>query len=398
MSIPVPTSEEARLKSLEDLDLKRSDTSEVDDITYLTAELLGVQTAVVTILEKDTAWLLSQHGGNFPEMPRKQTFCTHTILQAEGHLVIPDTLETEEFKDHPMAQPGTPVRFYAGVALKDGEGLPLGTLCVVDDKPRDFSNEQLTKLLKLGKQVSRHLELHRTNNLLEQKSHQLKESNDTLKDFARNVSHDMKMPLANLIMTADLIRDKYQGKLDKSGLGYIDYMKKSSFQLSDYIDKMLTYYESESIDVTEFEEISLNDYIEDITDLLNVKHDVSVHLPEKNDSIRANKFALGQIFLNLVANAIKYSDKDETIIRVEHVEKDDYHLFHIKDNGMGIPDNKLKSIFNLFETGGTLDREGQKGHGLGLPTVKKLVEKMGGEIYLESELGEGTCISFTIPK
>ena len=103
-----------------------------------------------------------------------------------------------------------------------------------------------------------------------------------------------------------------------------------------------------------------------------------------------------QILLNLIGNSIKYSDKKATIINISYKTKKDAIYLKVKDNGIGIPKDKLKDVFNLFSTVGNLDRYGNKGHGIGLSTVKKLVSKLSGKIKVKSKLGKGTQFVFSI--
>lgn len=114
--------------------------------------------------------------------------------------------------------------------------------------------------------------------------------------------------------------------------------------------------------------------------------------------MNANRAALEQIILNLVGNSLKYNDKEKIKIDIDCYEKEDCYHFKITDNGIGIPKNKMNHIFGLFATTGELDRYGKKGNGIGLSTVKKLVEKLGGEIKVTSQLGKGTTFQFSLKK
>ena len=108
--------------------------------------------------------------------------------------------------------------------------------------------------------------------------------------------------------------------------------------------------------------------------------------------------ALEQILLNLIGNSLKYNDKEKIKIDLDCIEKDGFYHITVADNGMGIPKDKVAHIFDLFVTTGTLDRNGKKGNGIGLSTVKKLVDRLNGEISVSSTLGEGTTFKFSIKK
>ena len=107
---------------------------------------------------------------------------------------------------------------------------------------------------------------------------------------------------------------------------------------------------------------------------------------------------LEQILVNLLQNAHKYNDKKEPRIVIQFSEDEVNYYFIITDNGSGIAPEKQEKIFELFTTGGVPDRFGTQGTGIGLSTVKKLVEKMSGKINVKSGAGEGSEFSFHIKK
>ncbi len=107
---------------------------------------------------------------------------------------------------------------------------------------------------------------------------------------------------------------------------------------------------------------------------------------------------LEQLYINLTNNAIKYNDKDKIDITYGFDEDETHYLFSVKDNGQGMEADKLDKIFNLFSTLNHRDRYGNEGTGIGLSTVKKLVERMGGEITVASKKGIGTTFAFSLKK
>jgi signal transduction histidine kinase len=136
--------------------------------------------------------------------------------------------------------------------------------------------------------------------------------------------------------------------------------------------------------------------LEEIVDLLNINMDCEINFPEENMEISCNRSALEQILLNLIANSLKYNDKDKIVIDIGCEEKNGKYHFTLSDNGIGIPKEKQTEIFDLFTTVGNLDRHGNKGHGIGLSTVKKLVTSLDGEISVTSELNKGATFSFSV--
>lgn len=369
-----------------------------DDITQIAAYICKTPIALVTMLDYDRNFLKSHYGVDFTEAPRDISFCTHAIRHQDSIFVVEDARKDDRFKDNPLVSGETRTIFYAGVPLIDRNGNALGTLCVFDHKPRTLDEDQKTTLIALASQVVNLFELHRQNIENKQLQENLIKKNSLLRDFAGVVSHDMKMPLANIITTTDLLKAKYKQFLDEKGLDYLNFLKSSSFSLSEYITGILQHYESDELSIDQREAFELHHMLENVEDLINTDYATNIIFPEENMAIYCNKAALHQIFLNLIGNSIKYNDKEEPTITIGCSENDDFYTFTITDNGIGIPEEKQDEIFELFLVVAEKDRKGNRGNGIGLSTVKKLIINLGGSIEVESELGVGTTFTFTLRK
>ncbi|MDW5290247.1 GAF domain-containing sensor histidine kinase [Formosa sp. PL04] len=384
------------LNSLKILDTVAED--DYDNLTELASFICGTPISLISLIDKDRQWFKSKKGLTACETSRDISFCAHAILEPLDILEVPDARHDIRFIDNPLIKLETPVIFYAGIPLKTEQGIPLGTLCVIDNKPNSLTREQKNALKKLGKQVERLLLLRTKNNELTITKESLKKHNGLLKEFAAVVSHDLKMPLANLILTSDIVKKKYSNVMDDKGKEYLDYLKKSSRSMSDYITKILDHYECISYDIDDTQQFGINDLLEDVIDLMNIKDNCEILTPEKNIDIICNNTALQQIFMNLIGNSLKYGDKEKTIVEIEASSSDSFYKFKIRDNGRGIEKEKLETIFGLFVTIGHFDNAGEKGHGIGLSTVQNLVESLGGKITVSSELGIFSEFIFTIAK
>lgn len=368
-----------------------------DNITSLAASICDTPISLITLLDADRNFLKSHFGVSLGESARDTSFCGHAILGDHTVFTVEDARKDVRFKDNPLVS-GMQAIFYAGVPLINPDGYSLGTLCVFDTKPRTLTKKQKSALAALAYQVVNLFEARKRNRILLALQDELKERNEELKNFAGIVSHDMKMPLANIIITSDMLRTKYGAQLDDQGIQYLDYLKQSSFTLSEYITGLLEHYESNKTAAAQEETFDSQDLLEEIIELLNINVDCEINLPEHNIEMHANKSALEQIMLNLVANSLKYNDKDKIKIDIDCYENDEFYHFKISDNGLGIPAEELENIFELFTTTNNLDRQGKKGHGIGLSTVKKLVSKLNGDVKVSSTLGVGTTFEFSIQK
>ncbi len=392
----IPENEQQRLSAVREYDLLDTlPERDFDNITTLTASICEVPISLVTLLDVDRNFLKSHYGVPFNESPRDISFCGHAILSDAEIFIVEDARKDPRFQDNPLVAEHNAV-FYAGVPLVNPDGFALGTLCIFDTKPRQLTEIQKNALSALAYQVTNLMEERKRNKQLENLEKELRIKNEELKNFAGVISHDMKMPLANMIVTSDILKSKYSEKLDEQGKKYLSYLKKSSFTLSDYISGLLAHYESDKIAFNENEQFDVHHLLEEIVDLLNIDVDCEINLPEQNIEISCNRAALEQILLNLIGNSIKYNDKEKIVIDIDCHEADGLYHFSLTDNGMGIPEDKQEEIFNLFSTVGNVDRNGNKGHGIGLSTVQKLVTGMGGDIKVHSELGKGTTFSFQV--
>jgi diguanylate cyclase (GGDEF)-like protein len=175
ISPPVPADEHERLAALRDYHvLDTPPEMALDELVQLAAELFHVRSAVINLIDADRAWAKSAigvpHQGG--ELAREDVFCAWTILHPEGPTVIPDAALDPRFRDGPLVEAG--LRFYAGSPLLTPEGLALGTICVMDELPREPSVEQLDSLRVLAAAVATHLDLHRRTLLAERVAAELR--------------------------------------------------------------------------------------------------------------------------------------------------------------------------------------------------------------------------------
>ncbi len=159
---PHPTNESERLAALASYGILDTPLEAAfDDLTALAAHICGVPVALVTLIDAKRQWFKSSYGiDGLREIAREIAFCSHTILH-DDIMLVPDAHIDQRFVDNPLVIAEPHVRFYAGMPLLTDEGYALGSLCVLDQKPRDLTSEQLDMLRRLGRQVQLLLELRR---------------------------------------------------------------------------------------------------------------------------------------------------------------------------------------------------------------------------------------------
>jgi diguanylate cyclase (GGDEF)-like protein len=157
-SYPVPADEALRLRDLQRHQLlDRPGDHHFDRIVKLASAIFEVPIALISLVDKDRQWFLSREGLKVSETPREVAFCAHTIA-TDDVLVVPDASRDERFSSNPLVVADPGIRFYAGAPLRSSEGHNLGTLCVIDKKPREFSPEQKQQLRMLAEVVMREIE------------------------------------------------------------------------------------------------------------------------------------------------------------------------------------------------------------------------------------------------
>ncbi|AGC78178.1 signal transduction histidine kinase [Nonlabens dokdonensis] len=398
MTAAIQLTEESRLKAIQKLRISRDREKVFDELTELACRLTEVPRSLISIVEKDEVWFKSQKGLELNSSKRELSFCSKVIASNEEVFVIEDARKIESLENHPEVIAVDPIIFYAGVKLMSKDGYPIGAICVLDNKPHKLSEEDKNSLLMVGDLIQRQFELKKLNEDLLVQTAILEENNEMLKSFAHTVSHDMKMPLANMVLTTDIVSKKYGEAIDDSGKKYLKFIKDAAFGLSDYVGQILSHYESDTFLIEDREVFDIYTILEAIQDILAIPDDVGFQLPEDNILVNINKSVLEQILFNLIANALKYNDKETVIIKIDAVEKDNFYIFKVIDNGIGISEDKKEEIFKMFSTLDVKDRNGKKGNGIGLSTVKKLVNKLNGFISVNSELGKGTEFIITVSK
>jgi two-component system NtrC family sensor kinase len=164
----MPTPEEARIAALEKYAILDTEPEQAfDDLTLLASYICKTPIALISLVDENRQWFKSKVGLSVSETPREIAFCSTAIMQADV-MVVPDTLQDARFRDNPLVVSEPRIRFYAGAPLITEEGYALGTLCVVDRTPREFSADQKEALQALSRLVLAQLEFRRNLMLLKE--------------------------------------------------------------------------------------------------------------------------------------------------------------------------------------------------------------------------------------
>ncbi len=398
-------SEAARLEALREYRiLDTPPQTEFDTLVAVTAELFEVPTALVSLVDENRQWFKARVGLETCETERSVSFCTHAIESSERALVVEDALADERFATNPLVT-GTPqIRFYAGAPLVTPGGLAIGTLCIIDQKPRSFTSAQIERLCDLARLVVGQLELQRTGRALSAQAGrlasqgaQLQALNAELDRFVQGAAHDLRAPLRHVTGFGRLLAQAISSRLSEKEAGYLNRILESTRRMDRMLQALYVY--AQSAGALELTRVNTQRLLKDVRDDLElqiVETGTTLSIGEL-PPVWADAAQLQRVLLNLLDNAIKYTaqltSKPEIFIGAER----DRHLwrFEVRDNGPGIASQDVCSLFEPF-TRLCVDEQ-VAGAGMGLALCKRVIERMQGQIWLESKLGEGTTFYFTVP-
>jgi len=235
----------------------------------------------------------------------------------------------------------------------------------------------------------------KTEGELKNLNRRLEEANQKLRDFAHVVSHDLKAPLRGIRHLTEWITRDYANILTPDGRKHIQQITKRVDRMYSLIDRILEYSSVENKDEDK-SVVDLGELVNSVIEIIDASENVTITIENQLPVYECNETRIAQVFQNLLGNAVKYIDKPHGEIRVGCVEEELFWEFSVKDNGPGIEKKYFDKVFELFKTLVPPDEGG--GTGIGLATVKRIVEMYGGSVWLESELGKGSTFYFTLPK
>jgi chemotaxis family two-component system sensor kinase Cph1 len=252
-------------------------------------------------------------------------------------------------------------------------------------------------------------ELHARSQALNRLNIELERSNDELDSFAYVASHDLKEPLRGIHNYSLFLLEDYAEQLDADGVSKLQTLVRLSQRMESLIEGLLQLSRvgrQELMPST----VDLNELLAEVLDLLQPRLEqthTTVDIESPLPTIQADRVRLQEVFSNLLTNAIKYSDQPTKTVVVGQApasvavpgatNPSDYHVFYVQDFGIGIDPRHHENIFKLFKRLHAQEKYGG-GTGAGLAIAKKMLEKHGGRLWVDSELGHGATFYFALPK
>lgn len=403
----------------------------LEESIQLAMEVVDAPAVYVSILDSKNQHIITAEGlSDFPG-DRNQSICQHTVTQKKV-TVVSDT--RTDARTCGLEGGQGEYSFYAGFPLINSENVAIGSLCVLDSRPRKLDTKQIKVLGMIAKSIVSKFDARRdmiklikginksfkpaacadlacltgelahlqnevldTSEELKSQKEELKIVNKNLSQFAHRIAHDLKAPLRSINGFTQLIKMQ----IDKQGLVYdpsqFEVVKSSTTELYRMIDNVLSIAEMKA-NITR-EKVSISSIVDKVELFLTESistNNVTLLKPDVDVLVMGYKDLLHQLFQNIISNAIKYRSKDrDSRVDVSFELQDSSVQVNISDNGIGISEENLKSIYKPFMRVDTEDEVA--GLGIGLDTCNLIVQDMGSDLRVESKLDVGTTFSFEIP-
>jgi len=274
----------------------------------------------------------------------------------------------------------------------------IGALNIYAAEADAFDEEEVALLMRLTNDLAYGIQALRARSEHRIAQESLKESAEKLKLFSYSVSHDLKSPAMAIHRLTQKMKTSYQDIFDDQGRRYCDQILKASEQVVALVDQINLYIATkelplniETVDVGNMTRMLKEEFSSELQ-MRKIRWLETEYLPE----IQADRLCLFRIFRNLVDNALKYGGRDLSRIEIGYESADQYHIFFVSDDGVGIKLEDSGELFIMFKRYAT--SKGVQGAGLGLAIVKEIVEKHGGRVWMQTDPNQGATFYFSISK
>lgn len=322
----------------------------------------------------------------------------YKILGMQQEMIIGTSFETLSKK------------IFSGRIIKDSANEFIDEICINEAmNPRYFEvkvnmvtdrKNHIGKVILLNDITSRKNTLKQLEESNQELVQEIKEKEKLIKDldaYARSVAHDLKSPISGMIGLTELVKMDYQNNNPQQAIELLNLMQNQGYKMCKIVDELLLLSRIRKNDVIP-EELNMNKIISEALLRINPlieKNQAVIEYPNQWPLVKGQAQWIEEIWVNLVSNAIKYGGTPPRVLLGFEPVNETTYRFYVSDNGNGLPSKSMDLVFRDFER---LDKINIEGHGLGLPIVKRIIEKLGGIVEVQSTNtpGEGCTFSFTL--
>jgi chemotaxis family two-component system sensor kinase Cph1 len=232
---------------------------------------------------------------------------------------------------------------------------------------------------------------------------ELERSNSELDAFAYIASHDLKEPLRGIHNYSIFLIEDYGQLLNEDGVSKLQTLVRLTQRMEDLINSLLHFSRLGRVELV-MRRTNLQELVESVIEVLKISlketDNLDIRISRPLPEVKCDRIQMSEVFSNLVSNAIKYNDKANKLVEIGFLDQEVTNqttiTFYVRDNGIGIRQKHLDTVFRIFKRLHTATQYGG-GTGAGLTIAKKIVERHGGKIWIESSYGEGSTFFFTLP-
>lgn len=393
MVAPLPLNEAERLRRLRRIEiLDTPPDPRFDRIARLAAATLECPIALVSFVDHARQWFKACVGLDATETPREHAFCAHAIV-GEGLMIIPDAAADARFADNPLVTGEPGVRFYAGVPLRDADGLAVGTLCVLDRTPRSLGPAGRRALEDLARIAFDAIEHHERGRSLEDVRAELARAQEELDALSYAIGHDLRAPLRQLGALLELFETDHERSLSVAALREIDDIRRVRSRADEAIRGMSELVRLPRGGPLEREAVEVEPILGELERTMGALYpELTMRHETSGRTVFANEVLLRQLLVHLVDNGFKHGGRN---VRVELSNLPQFDCITVLDDGPGVPPEFVDTIFEPFRR---LVPKSVAGSGVGLTVVRKIVRLHGGRIWIDSDRIGGSAFVVELPK
>ncbi|GII13259.1 sensor histidine kinase [Planomonospora parontospora subsp. parontospora] len=396
MSAPGPSDENARLDDLDDLHaLDVVPEPEFSAIAELAAQFCRAPIGLVNLLGRGGQRFKGHHGVDASAVQGRVPFCAHV---GRDLLEVPDAVDDERFCGASLVVRDPHVRFYAGAPVVSGHDHVLGTVCVMDPRPRRLSDDQRRALVTLAGNAAGLLELHHYALQASQVVRRLQEAGELKNTFLRTVNHELRTPLTSIRSYLHLVRD---GGLDAvTEQRFLEVIERNSDRILELIDELLLMasltartapFAPDRVDLA----VLAYRAVDQIIDRARAgRLTVTLHTPQAVMAC-ADPARVQHALVQLLDNAIKFTPPGGRIEVAAWNDPDP--TAEVSDTGMGIAPADIEHVFDDFYRAPEAEQRAIGGTGIGLSITRKIIELHDGTVRIDSDPADGTRVRLILP-
>lgn len=400
MEAPKHPHESKRLLALEALNILDTPPEEhYDQLVQLAAAICDVPIAIITLVDESRQWFKAKVGIDADETSREVAFCAHCILQ-DSIMEIPDASKDDRFKNNALVTGDPKIRFYAGAPLYSSEKLPLGSLCVIDQKPRELTTAQKQALTTLANQVSSQMELRLAHKNLAASHLELNKAHNSLKSLFQVIAHDLRTPFNGLLGLTELLEQSYESFTTDDVRSILSTLNESASETYIMLENLLEWSNLETGSLPFHPEtIYASDLVNDAvrilaTSIRKKQITLTIDIP-KETIVKVDASMIGSVLRNLTSNAIKFTPNGGAISIIAEPEVG-FLKITITDNGIGMTKAQTDGLSLDIQKPSSIGTQGERGSGIGLTLIHNFLKKHDSHLEADSEIGRGSSLSFKV--